>query len=97
MDKKLEAKMASLKKLSGKSRDESNKGIGEALKSKKLKKVTVASPTEEGLKKGLSLAEKLMQAKFGEQEEEDSEELDHECEGEDCPYCKEMEEESDEE
>jgi len=42
-------------------------------KLKGLKKVTVASDSEEGLKKGLSMAEKLMRLKEGKSEDEESE------------------------
>jgi len=46
-----------------------------------LKRVTVASPTEEGLKKGLSTAEKLIKLKehFGldDEDEEEEEETEH--------------------
>ena len=58
-----------------------------------MKKVTVAAPTEEGLKKGLSKAEEIMKMREGmEMDEEDSEEEEEseneceECEG--CPKCK---------
>lgn len=99
-DKKLDAKKAFLQKLSGKSRDDMYGGIGEALKDKKVKKVTVAAPDKEGLKKGLSLAEKLLKAKYGEDAdlEDESEEEAHcaECEDEGCEACEEVEEEEEE-
>ena len=53
---------------------------------KGLKKVTVASPTEEGLKEGLKVAEDKLE---GEDEEEDSEEeACPNCEDGSCPECK---------
>lgn len=84
-------------------RDSSYKGIGEGLKGKKLSKVTVAAPDEETLEKGLTMAQKLIKAKFGEKglsEDEMEEEVEHEdcpiCEGEGCEECS-LEELEDEE
>lgn len=58
---------------------------------KGLKKVTVASPTEEGLKAGLEVAQEKVSDDEGE-----SEESDEECpmckDGEMCPECKMKEE-----
>jgi hypothetical protein len=56
-----------------------------------LKKVTVAAPSEEGLKKGLSKAEQLLKMRSGmdmEDSEEESED-EEECEGceEGCEHC----------
>jgi hypothetical protein len=98
-NKKLDAKKAMLKQLSGKTRNEMNSKVGEDLKSKKLSKVTVAAPSKEGLKKGLSLAEKLIKAKYGmdEDEEETDEEHEHSCPACEDEGCVECEEESDEE
>lgn len=103
--KKLEAKKAFLQKLAGKTRDEQYEGIGKALKGKKLQKVTVAAPDKEGLKKGLSLAEKLLKAKYGQDADMDEEKSEEEyescpaCDGEGCKACESEieEEESDEE
>jgi hypothetical protein len=98
-DKKLLAKAAMLKQLSKKSKDSMYEGFGKGLKEKKgLDKVTVMAPDKEGLEKGLSMAQKLMKAKFGKIEEEDeSEEAESEgceyCEDEDCPGCEESDEE----
>lgn len=61
-------------------------GFGENLGS--MKKVTVAAPTEEGLKKGLSKAEEIMKMREG-MEMDDEEESENECEEcEGCPKCK---------
>lgn len=100
-EKKLDAKKAFLQKLSGKSRDDMYEGIGKSLKGKKIEKVTVAAPDKAGLKKGLSLAEKLLKAKYGEDadlEDESEEEEAHckECEDVGCEACPEEEEESEE-
>lgn len=62
-------------------------GYGDELSS--LKKVTVAAPDEEGLKKGLSKAEQLLKMREGmvseDSEEEEEEDECEECEG--CPKC----------
>jgi hypothetical protein len=55
-----------------------------------LKKVTVAAPDEEGLKKGLSKAEQLLKMRSGmDMDSEDEEESEEECEGceEGCEHC----------
>lgn len=56
-----------------------------------LKKVTVAAPSEEGLKKGLSKAEQLLKMRSGMdmEDSEDEEESEEECEGceEGCENC----------
>ena len=102
MSKKLDAKKLMLQKLSKDLKDTSNKNIGEDLKKKKLSKVEVIAPDDKSLEKGLSLAEKLLQKKFGDKglskedmEEEtdgddfhDDEESEEEEEAEECPYCK---------
>jgi hypothetical protein len=96
MDKKLQAKAAMLKELSKKSKDSIYDKMGEGLKGKDkgVKKVTVVAPDEEGLEKGLSMAQKLMKAKFGKVDEE-SEESEEEscpiCGEEDCPGCEDEE------
>jgi hypothetical protein len=57
---------------------------------KGMKKVTVAAPDEEGLKKGLSKAEQLLKMRSGmDMDSEDEEESEEECEGceEGCEYC----------
>lgn len=92
MNKKMEAKKAMLQKMSGKARDKMYEGVGKDLKGKKMEKVTVMAPDKEGLKKGLSLAEKLMEAKFGKKEDHDEEYEDCPmCEGEGCEECEEHE------
>jgi len=55
-----------------------------------LKKVTVAAPDEEGLKKGLSKAEQLLKMRSGmDMDSEEEEESEEECEGceEGCEHC----------
>ena len=88
MDKKKEAKMEMLKTLSKEMREMMGEGYGE-----KLKKVTVASDSEEGLEEGLDKAKEIMKAKGLLKDDEDSEdemeEYDEESEDE-------MEEDEDE-
>lgn len=104
MDKKLLAKHEMLKLLSKQKADDMKKGVAEELNKKKMQKVTVAAPTKEGLKKGLSLAEKLIAAKLGKKGLEDlgtESETDEEsgeceecpvCDGKGCPVCEDDEE-----
>jgi hypothetical protein len=96
MDKKLKAKHEMLKRLTKGKTDDMYKGFGDGLKTKKLQKVTVAAPDKEGLKKGLSMAEKLLAAKFGKSEVED-EDVCPLCDGEGCSECSDDKEESEEE
>lgn len=103
-DKKLDVKKAMLQKLSQDLREGSKKSFGDELKSKKMQKVTVIAPDEKGLEKGLSKAQQLLKAKFGEMglEEDEMEEMDGEessehecpmCSGKGCGECEEEEEE----
>jgi predicted methyltransferase len=87
-DKKLAAKKEMLQKMSKDLREDAHKGIGEDLKTKKLSKVTVMAPDDKSLAKGLSKAQELIKAKFGEKglEEDTMDELDEEAE-ETCPEC----------
>lgn len=71
---KLEAKANIMRSLS----DELGKDISEDLKG--LKKVTVASDSEEGLKEGLEKAEDVLEGK--EEEESNESEMENEEEGE---------------
>lgn len=96
MNKKLEAKKAMLQQLSGKTRDKMYENVGKELKGKKVEKVTVMAPDKEGIKKGLSLAEKLMEAKFGKKEGSEEESCCPECGGEGCESCDYESEESEE-
>ena len=57
-----------------------------------IKKVTVASNTKEGLKKGVKTAEKVIDKLNGKPEEESEEPCQH-CEGMGCPECAEESEE----
>lgn len=98
MDKKLAAKKAMLERMSKNLREDSKKSFGDELKSKKMSKVSVIAPDDKSLAKGLSKAQELIKAKFGEaglSEDEMSEDEEYEdcpiCEGEGCEEC-EMEE-----
>lgn len=98
-DKKLDVKKAILQKMSQGLREDSKKNLGEGLKAKKLQKVTILAPDEEGLEKGLSTAQKLLKAKYGEmgldEADMDDEESEHECPmcaGAGCEHCEEEEE-----
>jgi hypothetical protein len=64
------AKAAMLKELSKEMSNDANSGLRDSLGKKGMKKVTVASDSSEGLKKGLSMAEKLMKLKGGSSEDD---------------------------
>ena len=66
MDKKMLAKYAALKKTSDSLKEDAKKPIGDELKAKKLSKVTVMAPDEKSLEKGLTKAQELLRAEFGE-------------------------------
>jgi hypothetical protein len=73
------AKKAMLKELSKEMSNDANEPLKDVLAKKKgMKKVTVASDSPEGLKKGLSMAEKLMKLKSGESMEESEDESEEE-------------------
>lgn len=84
-EKKLKAKRAALLGMSSKLREDSRSPMKEELGKRKMQKVTVIAPDKKGLTKGLSKAEELIKAKFGELglEEDEMEEI---AEG-DCPIC----------
>jgi hypothetical protein len=64
MEGKSKAKAEMLKSLSKEMSNDSNEGLKDILGKKNgIKKVTVSSNSPEGLKKGLSMAEKIMEAK----------------------------------
>jgi hypothetical protein len=66
MEKKAQAKSEMLKNLSSAMSDDTNAPLKEMLGKKGMKgmkKVSVMSDSEEGLKKGLTMAEKIMKAK----------------------------------
>ena len=90
-DKKLNAKKEMLERMSKNLREDSNKDIGKTLGEKKLSKVTVMAGDKKGLAKGLTKAQELLKAKFGDLglEEDEMEEADEELdeEYEDCPKC----------
>lgn len=102
-DKKLQAKKEMLQKMSKNLHEDSKKSFGDELKAKK--KVIVEAPDDKSLEKGLSMAQKLLKAKFGDAglDEESMEEADSEmdedcpaCDNEGCEECTEMEEASEE-
>ena len=80
MDMKRKAKEGMLKELS----KTMSEDMYSPLKEKKMQKITVASDSTEGLKKGLSKAEQILSKKkemIGEESEmEDSEDMEEECE-----------------
>lgn len=94
-NKHKKARMDMLKRISKEKMSEGHSGLGEMLKGKKLSKVEVIAKDKEGLEKGLSKAQQILKAKFGEEhsddedemEKEDSEEACEECDGEGCEYC----------
>lgn len=87
------AKLSQLNELS----KEMKKMMGDDY-AKGLQKVTVASDSPEGLKKGLSKAQEIMEKKglMKEEMEDKAEEMEEEmceaCEGEGCEACEEQEE-----
>lgn len=70
MEKKAKAKAAMLEELKNEMSNESYSPMKEMMGKKGMKKVSVMSDSPEGLKKGLSMAEKLMQLKSKQKEEE---------------------------
>lgn len=70
-------------------KDMTQSEMGNDLKKVKgMKKVVVASPTEEGLKEGLEKAGDVVEEKMGEESESEDEEECAMCkEGEMCPEC----------
>lgn len=84
------AKAEMLKELSKEMSNDANSGLKDTLGKKGMKKVTVASDSSEGLKKGLSMAEKLMKLKGVSSEEgetESEEKACKSCKGEGCKMC----------
>jgi hypothetical protein len=86
----MEAKKKMLQKLKGDMREKMHKSLPEAFKGKK---VIIEADSEEGLEKGLSMAQKIMKGKLGEMMEhseessESEEESCGECGDEDCYSC----------
>lgn len=98
MEKKAKAKSEMLKELSKEMSDDMYSPMKDMIGKKGLKKVSVMSDSPEGLKKGLSMAEKLMQLKKDQAapeagETESEEQACANCKGEGCAMC-EGEEES---
>lgn len=71
MEKKAKAKAEMLKELSREMSDDMYSPMKDMLGKKGMKKVSVMSDSPEGLEKGLSMAEKLMQLKSKQNGEED--------------------------
>lgn len=93
MEKKAKAKAEMLKELSKEMSDDMYSPMKGMLGKKGMKKVSVMSDSPEGLEKGLSMAEKLMQLKSkqsGESEEMESEEEDESPETEASDEISEM-------
>jgi TATA-binding protein-associated factor Taf7 len=74
MEKKSKAKAMMLKELSNEMSNDTNAPLKDMLGKKGMKKVSVMSDSPEGLKKGLSMAEKLMKLKSKQSGDEESEE-----------------------
>jgi hypothetical protein len=85
MEKKAKAKAEMLKELSKEMSDDMYSPMKDMLGKKGMKKVSVMSDSPEGIQKGLSMAEKLMQLKSKQNGEEESmdEEESPEMEAED--------------
>lgn len=97
-NKKGKAKAEMLKELSKEMSNDMYSPMKDMIGKKGMKKVSVMSDSPEGLKKGLSMAEKLMQLKKDESAPEEGETESEEkacehCKGEGCKMC-EGEEES---
>lgn len=90
-DKKMKAKAEMLKMLSKMMHSDMYEGMGEGLKSKKMNKVTVAAPDAAGLKKGLSKAQEIIEAKMGKGEPKDEYDMEDEYEGDEEESCEECE------
>jgi len=102
MEKKAKAKSAMLKELSKEMSDDMYSPMKDMIGKKGLKKVSVMSDSPEGLKKGLSVAEKLMKLKKDQSPSEDGETESEEqscssCKGEGCDMCEGGEESSSDE
>jgi len=97
MEKKAKAKSEMLKELSNEMSDDMYSPMKDMIGKKGLKKVSVMSDSPEGLKKGLSLAEKLMKLKKDQSAPEEGETESEEkscasCKGEGCAMCEGSEE-----
>ena len=81
------AKKEALQNMSKSIKEDSRKPMSDELKAKKLQKVTVMAPDEEGLEKGLSKAQEILKAKFGKLglDEDEMEDMDEHMEN--CPIC----------
>lgn len=97
MEKKAKAKAAMLEELKNEMSNESYSPMKEMMGKKGMKKVSVMSDSPEGLKKGLSMAEKLMQLKSKQKEEEMPESEDEMEESPEMEASDELSEMSDEE
>lgn len=100
MEKKSKAKADMLKELSKEMSNDMYSPMKDMIGKKGMKKVTVASDSPEGLKKGLSMAEKLMQLKSSQEGKEEGEDSEEEscpkCKGKGCPFCQASEESEEE-
>jgi hypothetical protein len=96
MEKKAKAKAEMLKELSKEMSDDMYSPMKDMLGKKGMKKVSVMSDSPEGLKKGLTMAEKLMQLKAS-QNNEKPEEYESEEESPEMEASEELSEMSPEE
>jgi hypothetical protein len=90
MEKKSKAKAEMLKELSKEMSNDMYSPMKDMIGKKGMKKVSVMSDSPEGLKKGLSMAEKIMQAKSSQEdngEEGEEEKSCPKCKGKGCPFC----------
>lgn len=97
MEKKAKAKAEMLKELSKEMSDDMYSPMKDMLGKKGMKKVSVMSDSPEGLEKGLSMAEKLMQLKSKQNGDEDMMEESEEEESPEMEAADEMSEMSPEE
>lgn len=97
MEKKAKAKAEMLKELSREMSDDMYSPMKDMLGKKGMKKVSVMSDSPEGLEKGLSMAEKLMQLKSKQNGDEDMMEESEEEESPEMEAADEMSEMSPEE
>jgi len=89
MEKKAKAKAEMLKELSKEMSDDMYSPMKDMLGKKGMKKVSVMSDSPEGLQKGLTMAEKLMQLKASQNNEKPK---DYESEEEESPEMEASEE-----
>ena len=89
-----------LKELSKEMSNDMYSPMKDMIGKKGMKKVSVMSDSPEGIEKGLSMAEKLMQLKSNQENGDEGEESEDEscpkCKGKGCPFCQASEESEEE-